>query len=300
MKTPTMFVLLALACTTSGYLWWELRTERQAAVSGQQHALAEPEPKSRAPSGEIPVASTQAVDLLSADQRAAASARVELLKDPAYRKARLAQIRADFVRRYAGIAQALGLADIEADQLFDVLAELQLNTNAELNALLAKGMDAEIEREVGARIQEDGGRQRDARLQGLLGSARFAQWQAYQESLPARPEAAHMLQSALNLGGQSISSTHLEPLVTTAAMEQSRYEKEVQQLLRESRASGPEALAQVQVRMLTLREESNQRIIDAAAVRLGPEQVATLRRNFEQQAAVARGRLASYQQRTAP
>jgi len=300
MRAPISSVLLVMACTTAGYLWWELHAERHATVHVEQGALREHEPASGVLSQGIATKSPQVLDLFSADRRTSGNAKVELLKDPEYRKARLAQIRANQVRRYPGLAEALGLSEREADQLFDLLAEQQLNTNAELNGITAKGLDRGAEREERTRIQEEDGRKRDELLQGFLGSARFEQWQTYQESLPSRAEAGQMLESVLTAGGQSIDGAQLEPVVTAAAIEQARYEKEVQQLLQENRATGPHPLAQAQEKMLSLREESNRRILDAAAAHLSPEQLAALSRNFEQQATAARDRLNSYQQRTTP
>src|SRR5262245_29011772 len=84
---------------------------------------ASPEARPVAPAVQ-PVASCNVVTVPQATSDPRMEA--ELLKDPDYRKARLAQIRSTVPRANVGLVERLGLADQQADQLFDLLAEYQL------------------------------------------------------------------------------------------------------------------------------------------------------------------------------
>lgn len=304
MRISVQTVLLTVACVVSTYLWLELRAERRAAPL-EAHATVpigqESQKKSaRTPEGPaqaVDAKSSQAIESLSTDRPTASNARVALLQDPEYRKARLAQIRANLVRRYPGLAAALGLSGLDAERLFDVLAEQQLKTNEALNKLGGKGLNREVEIEEATRIKEEGERQRDEALLGLLGKGGIDQWHAYQESLPSRAGAELMLKDVLTAGGWSISSTQLEPVVTAMAIEQARYEKKMKSAFQNTRGDDPQSVIRTQGELLDLREASNNRILDASARYLGPDQQEALKKSFEREIAVSRSRLRTYQKR---
>lgn len=321
---PICAGLLVVSGIVSVTLWRDLRTERQAR-SELQASLAQPDRQEPLPAmpalpapavNNVPVqvANTQPAaispeiapaakvvatsGLMSTDAATVAATRLELLKDPEYRKARIGQIRASQVAGYPGLAEELGLSGIEADQLFDLLAELQLSTNMETNALVASGADEQTTARETARIQQEARRKRQEALVALLGPDKFGQWQQYQTTLPARNQAIARLTSVLTAAGQPAgNSTQLQPVVAAMLVEERRQRNELQSMFRDAGAMDAQAQARLQAELLSMQELGNSRVLDAAAAHLNSAQLAALRSSFEQEAAQMREGIRLQQQR---
>ncbi len=185
--------LLVISGVVSVTLWRELREERQA--HAEQAPLTQPKslvPAPATPTPPPPVTESQpqvaslpsgpispamapaakavvSSGLMSTDPATIAATRLELLKDPEYRKARIAQIREVQVQNNPGVAEELGLTGSESDKLFDLLAELQLNTNMQTNALATRQADAQTTQQETQRIQQEARAKRQEALTALLG-----------------------------------------------------------------------------------------------------------------------------------
>jgi hypothetical protein len=201
----------------------------------------------------------QAPDAEAARRRRAEQQR-DLWKDPGYRKARLAQLRASIVRANTGLADELGLAPAEADALFDLLAEHELNVNASSAELAAALGDSSV-RQVNNTMQEIIQR-RDAAIAAQLGSVKYAQWQQYGQNSPARSQADAM-RSALAQANQPLSPVQLKSLSAVLVTEFRRQ--------REERTAG-----------------STQRLLAAVAPVLSAGQLAIVGAQMEQQESMSR------------
>ncbi len=292
----------------SVHLWRELRAERELTaqlrsevgelrvgplslpldgVTSQRSAagmVRAPSPESPAaaavPAGNVP---PPALDV----QRLAVN-RSELLKDPEYRKAALAQARLSLPQRYPGLAEELGLTKEEADRLFDLLAENQLEQTGVMMALPvgANGAPDIAAMEDLNRSRQELLRQHEQELQTELGSSRYAQWQEYQQTLGPRQQVVQ-LGRTLDGAGVPLSSEQSRPLIAAYAAEQKRQAEDLRRLL----GSGPISPAdqqRFQEERLQVQAESNRRLVEAARSHLNARQVEALQASLDQQLAMNR------------
>jgi len=216
-------------------LWQELRAERQVNAELRTRVTA-PQVVSRAPEVPAPVAAIVAppvvavaakdVPVCKPDSSAPKAApgslasslessqnlQRELMKDPEYRKLRLAQTRANLERNYQGLAEELGLSDKEADRLFDLLAEQQTAQSAESSILNINTQDPAAVQEYTRRLQAMQSEQNEA-IKSMLGS-KYTQWQDYQQTRPARTRVMSM-NSQLAQVGLPLTDAQTRSLTTT-------------------------------------------------------------------------------------
>src|SRR5690606_17001564 len=157
----------------------------------------------------------------------------ELLKDPEYRQAALAQARMNLEQNYPGLAEELGLAPEQADKLMDLLADLQLERNA--SAAITFTADGQLDPaamdEMTRRNRELQQRQ-DEQISALLGSAGLQQFRAYEETRAPRMQAQtvrRMMESA----GMPLTDAQMRPLTDVYIAEQRRQTEEMQGMLRQ-------------------------------------------------------------------
>ncbi len=272
-----------VAVVVSVHLWRELRVERQrtadlqaqlddakiavrVSTAAAQHANA-PVPTTET-AGKVdaaPVAGPAPASTSASAQRAM-NLEQDLMKDPEYRKLRLAQLRTSIERNNPGLAEELGLSEQEAGRLYDLLAENQLAMN----------FDSSIPGE--------------SAIRGLLGEGKYAQWQEYQQARPARQRVMSM-NTQLTQAGMPLSDSQSRALTTAMLAEQQRQRQDQQARVRTA-ASGnqndPDFRAQAQEEALKRNEENSRRMLDAAAPSLTAKQLAALREQMEQQAAMTR------------
>ncbi|MDQ2640068.1 MAG: hypothetical protein M3Y79_05775, partial [Pseudomonadota bacterium] len=214
--------------------------------------------------------------------------RGELLKDPEYRKAALMQARLNLPQRYPGLTEELGLSTEEAERLFDLLAENQLDLTG-VTASVSLSADGTANRaalEEANRNRQELIRQQEQKLQTELGGVRYAQWQEYQQTLGPRQQVAQLGRN-LESAGVPITSDQSRPLIAAYAAEQKRQSDDLRRLL----GTGPISPAdqqRVQEERLRAQAESNRRLVEAARPHLNARQVEALQASLEQQLAMNR------------
>jgi hypothetical protein len=206
--------------------------------------------------------------------------RQEMLKDHEYRKARLAQLRLSLPQSYPGLIELLGLLPDEADRLWSLLAEDQLQASANEIPLVNGQIDSQAMREMSvARAQYR--RELDDSLTALLGDSRFQQWKDYQETRPSHQQAAQLNRTMESMG-LLLNDAQMRPLTAALVAEQKRQGEDIAAQFTSSGAARS-GLAQPQEENFRREEESNRRIIDAAAPHLSERQLETLRAILDQQ-----------------
>lgn len=312
-----LVVILGVACAT---MWYELRAERKltsdlrtqltdANASIQKMALAAQRPVYQpaptvAPAMvitpqarvEVPAATRppQAAVAVPRPQNQASEA--ELMADPEYRKAVLARQRLSIEQNYPGLVEELGLSRNEAEKLFDLLAEQQQKMSSEVNALsiaASQANNGRIDEATRAQItqkQQALQRQQAEEVAALLGAGRSAQLQEYNDTRNGRQQAIQ-LGTQLAQVGQPLNSAQQRALGKVLAAEQKRLEQQVQPLMRSSNQMDPQARMQLQEQALVWEQESNRRILDAAAAHLTARQIAGLRQQYETREEVSAAQL---------
>ncbi|MEO6080620.1 MAG: hypothetical protein ABIQ86_12680 [Steroidobacteraceae bacterium] len=306
---PVCAGLVVISGVVSANLWLQLRTERQrtADLSTQlkeakvaRVSMAQPQRIDAAPAA---TPSTAAVSETKADAPAPAkptqvntvqgivnslTQEKELLKDPEYRKARLAMQRINMARNYPGLVEELGLSEKDADRLFDLLAENQLVMNSEASfSIGANGQPDQAAFQERMRKQQELQRQQEESVAALLGPGKYAQWQDYQQTRMPRMQATS-LGAQLAQVGQPLSEAQHKALTTTLIAEQKRQREDSQSMARNINRADPQAVAQLQEEAMKRQEQSNRRILEAAASSLNPRQLDALREQYEMQAAMNR------------
>jgi hypothetical protein len=233
-----------------------------------------------------------------------------LLKDPEYRAAMIEQNKLAMRQTYADAASELGLSAAETDRLLTLLAERSL-PDPEMIAAYSPAVpgtrpdDAQIRRWQEFAMERQ--RQRDTELRNLLGDSRFSQWQDYERSLPQR-EQARELRHQFTSAGAPLDRDQERALGHLLSDEQQRLQDEYAKTvpagtqiamavspsgtLFESRA--PTSAADTMRRqraMLEATERSHQRLREAAASILTPEQLSALMQPREAQLATQRASL---------
>lgn len=303
---PISAGLVVISGIVSATMWHELRKEREVTADlRSQLAMALIRPAAPAPQrnevqpvGAAPPASVEAVAKSeTAPARAAAPAGLplsiqdslnqqkELLKDPEYRKAQAMQTRMNIERNYPGLVEELGLTEKEADRLFDLLTENQLNRTSQGTSILTVDTrDAAAMNEM-MQKQQALQRQEQEAVAALLGPGKFSQWQEYQQTRTPRMQATSF-GTQLAQAGQPLNATQQKALTSALIAQQKREQQDMtSQAARFAASADPDARRELSLKM---SEERNQRILEAATPHLSAQQVATLRQQFDSQAAMSR------------
>jgi hypothetical protein len=311
--------VVVVTVVVSATLWRELRTERQltADLRGQlvdESSAARPfaPPTHSAPeSMPMPVATPTRNDATAgavseATSEAAAPclrpaspvpvsgirlSAQQLLVDPEYRNAVLAQTRLSLQNSHPGLIEELGLSGSDADELFTLLAENQIgSTNGLFDGRNLASTDpaTNAERE---RLQRENRARLDESLVALMGSDRHAQYQDYQRTRGARSTVT-AYGNTLVQANHPLSASQSRALISALATEQQRQQGGVQTIAR-NLSSTTNALDQIRLQeeQLNRQEETNRRMLGVMATHLAPEQLETLRAQFESQIALSRASL---------
>jgi hypothetical protein len=209
------------------------------------------------------------------------------MKDPEYRKARLTMMRSTIRQNYPGLAEELGLNANETDQLFELLAQNQMEQSATLTMVLNGGQPDQAAMAEANRNRQALQRQLTDSLQNMLGDARYSQWQNYQRTQGQRVQASSYA-TQLAQAGVPMSTSQNKALVDVLIAEQRSMQADTVQLGRMVDPSNPATRADAQKALADRRAQSNQRILDAAAGTLTPQQINVLREQFAQQEAITR------------
>jgi hypothetical protein len=200
-----------------------------------------------------------------------------LIKDPEYRKAQLTILRKRLVQNSPGLAETLGLSSAEADHLFDVLAEAQLNRGAELN-----DPDAALK---GVLRQSSAG---NDPLQLALGAARYAQYDDYRRNVRPALVSVKYLGDTLTSNGQPMSDSQSRALTTALLAEQQRQRQEAAPPLSIPDSGATRGTIGELEENNNRNDEASRRILAAAVSSLSPAQQQVLREKFEKEAATRR------------
>lgn len=290
-------------------LWRELRAERVAnhelrAQLAQQSApapasfeLPAPMP-AREPTAGPRTAATPAVEEnspSSPDRPAQVPPTVtslvvqqrDLMQDPEYRRAALAQLRLSLPQTYPGLAEELNLSDEQADRLFGMLAELQMEQNSLAPPLMENGQppdQATIE-EFSRRSQELQ-RRRNDQVAALLGPGGQEQFLAYEQTRGARVQA-QSIQRLMESAGTPLTQAQMKPIVDVYVSEQRRQADQLNSLARQF-GTGPDASARMQEAIMDLQADRNRRLVEAARPQLSQQQIQRLEASLEQQLTMSR------------
>ncbi len=295
-----MLVCSALAITSSIVslnLWRDLRAERE--LNSQ---LRERPENSRSPAPALTAApllttpaKTENVSVSKAQLSTPAAAvnlnnlvlnERDMLKDPEYRKARLAQIRLSLPQTYPGLAEALGLSPQEADKLFDLLAKNQMEMQANTPPIVNGQSDQQAVREMD-RVRQDAQQRLNDSLLATLGDSRYRQWQDYQETRPGRQRAVQ-LSRTMEAIGEPMSDAQMRPLTTALVAEQKRQRDDMQAMVHDVSQFGQPSAEKMQEESFKRQAESNRRVIEAATPYLSARQLGTLKETLDQQLAMSR------------
>jgi hypothetical protein len=320
-KPAVLLALVALGLAASSvYLMRELRSERAAGQSlrAKLHSLQQVNAKLElkqserqatlaitapvaAPSTAVtPAASSAGPSAVITRDPAAMRARFEavrerqrkMLQDPAYRDAMLASVRLSLSSAYADLATALKLDAQQSDQLLDLLARQQMNSMTERNPFDASAGQPAADREQMRRAAAEHQQRLEDEVSALLGHDKALALRTYQRSLGARMQVR---QFAAQLAGTSnaLRPEQIEPLIAAVAAEQRNTVMPAQtpQLTTATPARNSNDRLALLERQIEISSQRNQRLRDAAATVLSPQQAEQLSRMLEQQLAMTRARL---------
>lgn len=291
-------------------LWRELRAERQVTTELRAQLLrpgapaAGPTALPQLPPAPM-TAATPAAPAEStptpppaqspAAQGAAAAAGVinlitqqrDLLKDPEYRRAALAQSRLSLPQTYPGLSEELNLTPEQESRLFDLLAEIQLEQSSTALTFTDGQQPDRAEIEEMSRRSRDIQRRRDEQLTALLGTAGQQQFVAYEQTRGARMQAQN-IQRMMEGSGMPLSAAQMKPITDTFIADQQRQRDALQAMARQVSESGPTASARLQEVMMEQQAERNRSLVEAARAHLTAQQLERLQATLDQQLAMNR------------
>jgi hypothetical protein len=304
--------LLVISGIVSVSLWRELRTERQAngelrsqlaksgsvarapATSVSPAAPAQPvatSPPAAVPEAPIAAAKPAPPALESEVFRRASAAALtggivgerDLMNDPEYRKAQLTQARLRLALGNPGLVETLRLSRTEADHLFEVMAEAQLNLTVEFTEMVAKAAGATPS--IAAMREIASGREDPARA--VLGEARYAEYQEYQRN--AKPVLTRVSSLGYTLNSASRPLNDSQARALAAAILTERQRQEAAAASRPNPNPGvPGNAADTMAEYRKAEEESRRRVIAAVTPHLDSAQIDVLQKENEQQVAQLR------------
>lgn len=291
-------------------LWRELRSERLANQELRTQLAAQPAPPPAsfdlpmaALPGGAPAAMRRAPPTATASSTAPVTERPErvpptvsslviqqrdLYKDPEYRRAALAQMRLTLPQAYPGLTEELGLSADQADRLFELLADLQLEQNSLAPPLMENGQPPDLAamEEFSRRSQEMQQRRND-QVAALLGPAGHEQFMAFEQTRGARVQA-QSIQRMMESAGAPLTSAQMRPLVDVFVAEQRRQNEQMTSLMRQYASQGQSGSARIQELRLEQQAERNRRLVDAARPHVTAQQLQRLESTLEQQLAMSR------------
>lgn len=210
---------------------------------------------------------------------------LQRLDDPAYRRARLEEFRAQVEKNHPGLVEELRLTPEEADALFDLLAETRLAL-AVAAAVAADQPDDAAAARRSARTRRDLLGEQSNALRTLLGETRYPLWQDYQDARPAWLKASAYAGS-LAQAGLPLDFTQTRAIAMAVIEEQQRLSQDVLALARNVVLAYPETQAQAQAALRRRQAESDQQVLFAASPYLSVEQQQALRSQLRQQGTAA-------------
>lgn len=171
---------------------------------------------------QVAAAAAAGVDTSFPPRKATASVDMrDLPKDPEFREAQRAQMRASVSQNYTDLAKGLALTPDETNAMFDLISKNLLDSMAGAMA----SNDGHPPDEAAMRAVYEGRQEQENNVRSLLGSDRYQKWREYQQTLPARQQV-NQLRGALSSSGQSLNDEQVSSLVVSLSTEQKRSAQE--------------------------------------------------------------------------
>jgi hypothetical protein len=212
--------------------------------------------------------------------------RNRMLENPEYRDAMKRQQKLMMPRMYPDLRTALQLDEQKADQLYEVLAEQQMNQMSASRPPFTPGSqpDPNAIREWQAQ-QQQLHKDNEAAIASVLGADGLQQWQNYQASLPARGQVRE-LRMTLESAGLPLQQDQAEQLVTAFGAEQKRSIAETQAAYSANRLVTANGSVQMSAadrtaftsQILERQKQQQQNVRDAASSILTSQQMRQLER----------------------
>lgn len=283
--------LFILSGAIGGLGWYNLRIEKSkneqlraqlAKATSDANGPQFPEPATVVTPttiGMVPSPPTSNIASTAIPGMEAATSRNEIAQEFQYRMAQLAQQRLRMQKNFPGVVEAMELSEYEADQLLDFLAEDQKKLGTQLAAVGHNGtMDTAT-----AEVLSNHDQQQDVEIANLLGAGKVAKWQEYRQSRTARMQSTTLATELAQLG-LPLTADQQRSLTSALIVEQNRWMKEEASLA--SNAGSGDGSREQGIRQMN---DSNRRILNAAAPSLNAEQLAVLRRKFDSQSSLNGG-----------
>jgi hypothetical protein len=255
------------------HLWRELEEERQqnAMLTSRARESQSPAAVSRRPTpAQVPVTATEPSQVSSASQPAGNSnnpalvSAVRKVMDAATMQMRLDSPEGMASRRislrrmqeelYPDVDQAMGLTTAEKEKLLELLTEQRVKSTGRLITAPESAQEREA-REWRQRQAED------AEVQALLGS-KYPKWQDYRETAPAWQQRRD-LRTVLNASDIPLTPTQDQALINALSAEQRSINQTRNSISQDSAIGLPGRYT----------PENRQRMLDAAAPHLSPQQL---------------------------
>lgn len=204
----------------------------------------------------------------------------ELLKDPEYRKVQKARLFAEISRLNTDLARELRLSPEQAEALFELLAEQQLDASIRsLSVETGEVGDLTLQQEE----MRDLALQQQSAITGILGPAGYQQYREYQKTLPVRRQLVSW-QSVLAAANVPLTGDQMTMLVARLAID----EPQIVSSVRSLDPSDPQTPQEVAQRRLDSATERNRRMQEAAQPYLDSAQAEALRTALDLELNLAR------------
>jgi len=213
----------------------------------------------------------------------------DLLNNPEYRRARLTQMRIAEARDNPGLAETLGLSENEANRLFELMAESQLQSSLEISrSSVSTGSPALPDLLNTVRRQ---GVSQEESIRTLIGSGKYEELLEYRRSVRPTLVQIDNFGTMLTAAGQPLSTA--QSMALRAAIGEVLQRPRQQSFVPSSSATTPRTMTQILKEGQFRQEATNSRLLEAAAPHLSAAQLEVLRKQFEQQATQIRKNLES-------
>jgi hypothetical protein len=149
-----------------------------------------------------------------------------LLRDPEYREAMRTQQKMMLMRGNPDVAQDLNLTADQVDRLFGTLADQTLRSMDNMNMWEEQSDPAKLHEQ--QRKAAEQMRVNEAELKGVLGDAKYREWQEYQQMAGVRWEASRVRTSLAN-AGVPLDESLAKPLLKVLQEQQKQEMQRLQQ-----------------------------------------------------------------------
>jgi hypothetical protein len=214
----------------------------------------------------------------------------QLMKDPAYREQKRAEISSKLAESGAEVADELGLTTSQLRQLIDLETNFQMGV---LDSFVPSGPGHPPDHEAAlasVEKQRELKNKLDADIVALLGAEKAQQFKTYVKSQPARRQVKQ-LQASLVVEGSPMTAEQQKSLIAKIAAEQENRDSEVAAYQAQLRNGGGANRTWQEIRSgeVDIDEQANARIVYAATTVLSPPQLSSLQKMLADD--IARSRL---------